>query len=593
MNRFWRSALLSVLLPVPGAAVVPGRGLPHLPPTTPPIFSHAAAPIWIAAPSGLPPIASPLSWTQPLWAPASVNPAAAAVSWSPAPAHVLQGPSAPQVLSTFYDGRKSQNSAVGVDASLSAEQPISGARLFKILHKQSGQGYKKGSYQDGEHFMFSTADNVVRTDKQGQSVRGIVDVYSGTFVPGQGDRGSNYVDKTRKDSLNGEHVWPQSLSAPSHGRRILPRNADVHNLAPVFMQLNTKRSSLPLGEVTGKPKYSDPGGAKVGEGVFEPPDASKGRITRAILYFHTRYYKHYVISPEDYERFFRSRIEMFLRWNREHPPTDEEKRRNDLIAKKFQGNRNPFIDDHALADQVGAEGFLSHPPAHLTDTEALRIANMGARAFAKYSQKKMLPKPKDPAALADWNTSQLRNYFELMGRFSSALGQDAAFIYPLMGPDAIPALARRTFPLENSPENFEHGRNVVAQLLGSKKFRPRRKLLTKKTFDVHDWEKYAPEVQALSGRRVLLIKEFKRDLRDNAQPLFAQMLQELLRPGDMVLILRSKDLPLRGALASQGFERIVQGPPLTDPQEALWAAYGTKPEQAISLPSAFDLWIKR
>ncbi|MDD5628471.1 MAG: endonuclease, partial [Elusimicrobia bacterium] len=33
-----------------------------------------------------------------------------------------------------------------------------------------------------------------------------------------------------------------------------------------------------------------------------------------------------------------------------------EKRRNDLV-EEFQGNRNPFIDDPALADRIGAEAF--------------------------------------------------------------------------------------------------------------------------------------------------------------------------------------------------------------------------------------------
>ena len=50
---------------------------------------------------------------------------------------------------------------------------------------------------------------------------------------------------------------------------------------------------------------------------------------------------------------------MFLEWNRQDPPDAAERRRNDMV-EAFQGNRNPYIDNPELADQVGAEVFESH-----------------------------------------------------------------------------------------------------------------------------------------------------------------------------------------------------------------------------------------
>ncbi|MEE8233859.1 MAG: endonuclease, partial [Gammaproteobacteria bacterium] len=38
-------------------------------------------------------------------------------------------------------------------------------------------------------------------------------------------------------------------------------------------------------------------------------------------------------------------------WNKEDPPSDQEKVRNDKI-EKIQGRRNPYIDDPSLADQI-------------------------------------------------------------------------------------------------------------------------------------------------------------------------------------------------------------------------------------------------
>ena len=40
-----------------------------------------------------------------------------------------------------------------------------------------------------------------------------------------------------------------------------------------------------------------------------------------------------------------------LRWNQVFPVTAPERTRNDVIAK-LQGNRNPFVDQPALADRI-------------------------------------------------------------------------------------------------------------------------------------------------------------------------------------------------------------------------------------------------
>ncbi|MDD5627640.1 MAG: endonuclease, partial [Elusimicrobia bacterium] len=132
------------------------------------------------------------------------------------------------------------------------------------------------------------------------------------------------------------------------------------HLLPTFQHPNSMRSNLPFGEVAGSPEYSNKAGAKLGHGVFEPPDVSKGRVARAVLYFYTRYYDRNIMQGAYNHGFFKDRVEMFLRWNREHPPTAEERQRNDRV-EKYQGNRNPFIDDPSLAERIGAEGFGAGP----------------------------------------------------------------------------------------------------------------------------------------------------------------------------------------------------------------------------------------
>jgi len=40
-----------------------------------------------------------------------------------------------------------------------------------------------------------------------------------------------------------------------------------------------------------------------------------------------------------------------LEWNRRYPPTESEIRRNKRV-EQLQGNRNPFIDNPAWADDI-------------------------------------------------------------------------------------------------------------------------------------------------------------------------------------------------------------------------------------------------
>jgi hypothetical protein len=266
-----------------------------------------------------------------------------------------------QTLSSAYDGRRAAP-AVSVDAApaaagvgrLAETQGLTGTRLLSSLHQISGRNYHAHEYKDASQYLFGTAYNITS-----HGVRGVVDAYSGIFVPGSSHSGGDYSEHGDKDGdgfpetsgMNVEHTWPQSFFD-----KALPMRSDLHHLLPTFQHPNSMRSNLPFGEIKGQPEYSNNGGAKEGAGVFEPPNVSKGVVARCILYFYTRYYDRDITEGAYNHGFFKDRIDMFLRWNREHPPTPDEMRANDLI-EKYQGNRNPYVDDFTLADRVGAEGF--------------------------------------------------------------------------------------------------------------------------------------------------------------------------------------------------------------------------------------------
>lgn len=236
---------------------------------------------------------------------------------------------------------------------VSGTEGLSGKQLLDKVGQIAAKNQKTNEYKAASHFIFKTADHVVVG-----GVAGVVDAYSGTFVPGNSDQGGDYPETGDQDGdgyperggMNIEHTWPQSLFG-----RGLPMRADVHHLMATFMHPNGVRGSLPFGEVTGKPDYQNNAGAKRGGGVFEPPDMTKGRVARNLLYFYARY-KDSSFFNRQVAQFWNVQIETMLRWNRQFPPDARELHRNDLV-EQYQGNRNPFVDDPGLADRIGAEAL--------------------------------------------------------------------------------------------------------------------------------------------------------------------------------------------------------------------------------------------
>ena len=84
--------------------------------------------------------------------------------------------------------------------------------------------------------------------------------------------------------------------------------------------------------------------------MFEPRNAKKGDIARAILYFYTRY------NLRRTDNFtlenFNDEEAILIQWHNADPPDAFERQRNSL-AFRAQGNRNPFIDRPEFVAAVG------------------------------------------------------------------------------------------------------------------------------------------------------------------------------------------------------------------------------------------------
>ncbi len=214
--------------------------------------------------------------------------------------------------------------------------------LHNIIDNHTDLGYDAMRY----------APRVLDVDPNNSS--NIILIYSGYSIPGH----------TFNSQWNREHAWPQSFGADSGTKP----GADFHHLFPANPGVNSARSNLIF-------DWTDPGnyqsvsnapGSSKDNNSFEPRDADKGRIARAMLYMDLRYdsgdgYGDFNLAESANQSSKRmAKLSTLLEWNRLFPPDEHERRRNHLIHNGFefasfnykQGNRNPFVDIPDVADVI-------------------------------------------------------------------------------------------------------------------------------------------------------------------------------------------------------------------------------------------------
>jgi endonuclease I len=274
--------------------------------------------------------------------------------------------------------------------SLSNAQGLYGDALLARVGELAARNQTYNTYHAASQYLFSTADNHALN-----GLHGVADAYSGVFIPGNSAESRDYSETgdqahdgwSRAQSMNVEHVFPQSLFKGE-----IPMRSDLHHLMAALEHTNGVRDNLPFGVVKGKPDYRNSAGAKRGGGVFEPPDFTKGRVARAMLYFYARY-RTEAFFGRHASRFWNSQLETMLDWNRRFPPTVEERRRNDQV-EQFQGNRNPFVDDPSLADKIGIDSWRAPMPRAAAASRAAEDASDATSAASRRSDKKREGKPR-------------------------------------------------------------------------------------------------------------------------------------------------------------------------------------------------------
>lgn len=165
-----------------------------------------------------------------------------------------------------------------------------------------------------------------------------------------------------------EHIWPKSRGFP---RRKQAGYTDLHHLRPADRNINSAKSNFGFAE-GGDPVFDkDEYGTFINSGAkrnsdnhtFEPPDHSKGAVSRMIFYMAIRYEEADLFQDEKTPDLilikgnvrtkepFIGDLCTLLNWNDKYPISDFESRRNNRI-EEIQGNRNPFIDNPKYANQL-------------------------------------------------------------------------------------------------------------------------------------------------------------------------------------------------------------------------------------------------
>ena len=152
----------------------------------------------------------------------------------------------------------------------------------------------------------------------------------------------------KKNSHCGDYSWTTWNREHVFTQTAFPNSAsDNHNIFACEGKINQIRDNDKFADLPNVSKteevFGHDTGCKSSGGKFEPCDAAKGEVARAVLYC-TIYYGYSVTQIFD-------SLSTCLKWHAEHPVTAREIYRNNIVNSK-QGNRNPFIDHPSYANKI-------------------------------------------------------------------------------------------------------------------------------------------------------------------------------------------------------------------------------------------------
>ena len=178
----------------------------------------------------------------------------------------------------------------------------------------------------------------------------------GKYLDPNSDPSQYLFESGNNDDINLEHIYPRSKGADSGFA-----SSDMHHLIPTRVPVNSARASDPFMEINdaqtnswfyleqtlnSKPNSNIDLYSEDTDFAFEPREAAKGNIARAMFYFYTMYTSEANNADPFY---FENQLDQLCDWHYKDPVDSLEWVRTWKIAE-YQGDKpNPFVLDCSLA----------------------------------------------------------------------------------------------------------------------------------------------------------------------------------------------------------------------------------------------------
>lgn len=212
--------------------------------------------------------------------------------------------------------------------------------------------YKNGVLKTGDDLkdtLCRILNTGVKTNSYGSKLDDILQVTDRHSTNGSSSAVRCIYLQSGITSFNKEHLWAQSHGIDETG----PAYSDLHHIRACDSTMNSTRGDKDFDNRQTVSGATEKNGCWYTSKAWEPPDAAKGDVARAVLYMDVRYENKYngKVDLELVDSIGTStdgnqlgKLSTLLAWNELDPPDDFEKRRNELIYTTYQYNRNPFID---------------------------------------------------------------------------------------------------------------------------------------------------------------------------------------------------------------------------------------------------------
>lgn len=193
-------------------------------------------------------------------------------------------------------------------------------------------------------------DALKYTDEDPNNTNNVILLYTGRSQA----KSFNASGNNNPDAWNREHTWPKSHGFPSSGDW---GYTDIHHLRPTDASVNSTRGNKDFDN--GGSSISEAPGNYTDSDSFQPRNAIKGDVARMMFYMDVRYNGGDGTGTDDLQLVNYTgtsganlgKICTLLAWHNQDPVSQQEINRHARIVVR-QGNRNPFVDYPAWANEI-------------------------------------------------------------------------------------------------------------------------------------------------------------------------------------------------------------------------------------------------